>query len=167
MSSPPSFEAIRHWSTFGQRGEPPKSRVTPPEGRELKPFSKPLTVPWEGHIPAADLPLVLNGFAAREMEDKWNVYTDGPDAQGNIVVGMYRSWTGHKNVEVKIAVALTDDGELAGEDARVTDITWEGDTAILGVPTEEFAKEMAEGVFSWVLNVNLKVSSQEEGVNGD
>ena len=44
------------------------------------------------------------------MEDKWFVYVDGSDAQGNAVVHMFRSWTENKMAELKIHVPLDDDG---------------------------------------------------------
>ena len=90
------------------------------------------------------------------MEDKWFVYADGPDAQGNAVVHMFRSWTGYKMVELKIKVPLDDDGEFEEEDSKVTEITWESSKERHRDQTEEGAKSMAREVCNWVLDVKLR-----------
>lgn len=154
-----SDDAIRHWSLFGQRGQPSAHRVLPTEMPSKKPFQKPQSAPWDASVSPANLPQLLNGFRMRAMEDKWFVYADGPDAQGNAVLHMHRSWTGHKNIELKISVPLDEEGEFKEEDARITEITWETDESIFRAPGVEEMKEMAAEVCSWVLNVRLKIPS--------
>lgn len=124
-----------------------------------KPFLKPDSASWDASISPADLPTVLNGFRHQEMEDKWFVYADGPDARGSATVHMHRSWTGFKLIELKIAVALGDDGEARDEDARITGITWETDRSAFRGASEEKMKEMAAEVCAWVMGVELKIPS--------
>lgn len=157
MSSPP-FERIAHWSTFGQRGQHPNPRV-PVLGADSKPFLKPESASWDASISPADLPRVLDGFRPQAMEDKWSIYADAPDAQGAAAVHMHRSWTGYKLIELRIAVALSDDGEVRDEDARVTGITWETDRSVFRGASEQKMKEMAAEVCAWVLDVELKTPS--------
>jgi hypothetical protein len=152
--SPDQLSAVRHWSEFGQKGEPSTRRVQSPEWKTSG-FETPVTSTWNIQIPRTELPKLINGFLPREMEDKWFVYADGPDAEGNAVVHMFRSWTGHKMAELKIKVPLDDDGEFIEEDSKITEITWESSEERHKSQTEEGAKAMARQVCNWVLDVKL------------
>jgi hypothetical protein len=154
-TSADELKALHHWSTFGQRGEPSTRRVGAPKWAP-KPFQKPVTSLWDKSIPHAALAKLLNGFQPRAMEDKWLVYADGPDARGNAVVHMHRSWTSLKIAELKIQVPLDDDGKFKEEDSKITEITWESDHEIFRDPNEELAKSIAAEVCDWVLDVQLK-----------
>lgn len=130
--------------------------------KELKtPIQKPRSTTWGASISPTDIPVVLNGFRPEEMEDKWFIYADGPDSQGKAVVHMHRSWTGYEVVELKLALALGEDGGFKEEDARVTDITWETEESIYAGPTdkEEEMKGIAAEICLWVLNVKLNTPS--------
>ena len=153
------FESIRHWSLYGQRGSPSTNRVTATDSTNIRPFTKPETATWDAHLLASEVPTLLSGFRPRQMEDKWVVYADGPDAQGIAVVHMHRSWTGKKSIELTVAVPLGNDGILGQEDARVTDISWETHYENNYEQDEETAKEWATEVCNWVLSVNLRTSS--------
>ena len=146
--------ALLHWSLFGQKGEPSNRRVSSPEWKQT-PFETPVTSKWDTTISHTELPKLLNGFKPRAMEDKWFVYADGPDAQGNAMVHMFRSWTGHRMAELKIKVPLNEDGEFEEGDAKVTEITWESNQKRYTNQTEAGAKSMAEEVCRWVLDVKL------------
>jgi hypothetical protein len=148
------LHALRHWSEFGQKGEPSTRRAQSPEW-ETSAFETPVTSTWNIRIPRTELPKLINGFVPRAMEDKWFVYADGPDAQGNAVVHMFRSWTRHKMAELKIKVPLDEDGEFMEEDSKITGIMWESNQERRTNQTEEGAKAMAREVCNWVLDVNL------------
>jgi hypothetical protein len=146
--------ALRHWSEFGQRGEPATKRVTAKDWK-THPFKKPVTSKWDQSIPRTELPKLLNGFQPTAMEDKWFVYADGPDAQGNAILHMYRSWTGFKVVELKLVVELNKDGEIGENDPYFTEITWESEAKRINGQREENAKTTAKGVCNWCMNVRF------------
>lgn len=114
------------------------------------------------------------------MEEKWFVYTEGPDedgkGQGECVVNMVRSWTG--NLLAKVKVLVPNGGgvreEVEGEnpfddpperserqeggfceEARFTEIVWEASNERYRDQTEEGAKEMVRGVCEWCLGVTF------------
>lgn len=147
------FTAIEHWSDYGQRGTTPQRRATASDF-ETKPFELPVTASWDQEIPYSELPKLLLGVLPREMEDRWFIYADGPDAQGNGAIHMYRSWTGYKNFEAKVLMKMDDDGEVK-EDIHFTEITWESDSSRLDGMTEEGAKEMAKAVCNSCMDIKL------------
>ncbi|KAL1604749.1 hypothetical protein SLS60_004289 [Paraconiothyrium brasiliense] len=122
----PEFAAIKHWSLFGRQGTPSAKRATA-ESWKHTPFQKPVTKPWNQVIPRDDLPKLLNGSIPEQMEDKWFVYAEGPDGQGNATLHFHRSWTGSKMVEAKLVIELNENGEVLEKDARFTEVTWETD----------------------------------------
>ncbi|KAF2439170.1 hypothetical protein P171DRAFT_436505 [Karstenula rhodostoma CBS 690.94] len=124
--NPADTTGLMHWSIYGRRGNPSTTRATA-SSWQYKPFSKPVTQPWDHVIPYSELPKLLHGFVPGEMEDKWFVYADGPDAQGNAAVHFYRSWTGFYMVEAKLVMEVDEKGEVREKDARFTEITWETD----------------------------------------
>lgn len=146
--TPNEREALFHWSLYGQKSDPTTHRVQASECN-AKPFVTPIASPWNQPVPSAEVPKLLNGFAAREMEDKWIVYADGPDEQGRATVHMLRSWTGHKMAELKLQVP-DDEG-----DAHFVEIVWESSQERYRNQTEEGAKAMAREVCRWCLNVTL------------
>ncbi|MCJ1251614.1 hypothetical protein MMC30_008849 [Trapelia coarctata] len=146
---------IAHHVMYGQPGSLPTERVKGTDWKNIKPFKNPVSAPWNVAIPPGELPKILNGFRPREMEDKWIVYTDGPDAEGRAVVHFHRSWTGYKFVELEIEVdreAGVSGGEVEGS-ARIVKIVFEPHEDLDG-RTEE-AKRTAREVCRWVLNVEL------------
>ena len=155
--TPGQFRAVEHWSKYGRKGQPSNRRYGGPEGtdRESNSFSSPVTATWDIKIPRAELPKLLNGFEPQQMEDKWLIYADGPDAEGNAAVHMLRSWTGYKVLELKIKVPLDEDGEFREEDSTITEIVWETDRERYINPTEEGVKAEARAVCNWVLDLRL------------
>ncbi|KAH6644451.1 hypothetical protein C7974DRAFT_21443 [Boeremia exigua] len=95
-------------------------------------------------------------------EDKWFIYTDGPDADGKIDVHMHRSWTGLKSLQLSIqADRLHSEGCHSSTGlARITGITWEPNASMSEEEDEEDAKDIALGVCEWVLNVDLEETQQ-------
>jgi hypothetical protein len=148
-------EIFKHWGLFGQRGQPSKRRIQPSE-RRVQPFQKPLTSPWDIKVPVTDLNKLLNGFIPRQMEDKWFMYADGPDAEGCAMLHMFRSWTGAKMVELEIRLAVEEDGDVI--DATITRMVWES----AQIENEERAKYFAKEASNWVLGVKLFDPPREE-----
>ena len=151
-------ESIMHWAEFGAKrdsGNQPSNlkRMTSTD-RGTNPFQKPVTSNWNLAIPRPELPKILMGFEPQDMDDKWFVYTKGPDAQGVALVHMHRSWTGNKSFELKLVVEPTDGSEQKKDDgdAHFTAITWE---SVSGAWDEEEAKRIAKGVCQWCLDVQL------------
>ena len=89
------------------------------------------------------------------MEDKWFIYTDGPDARGSLVVHMFRSWTGFKNAEVKIKAPLSEEGVYEEKDWEITELIWESNEEKRRGLTDEGAKTMVKEVLTWVLDVSV------------
>ena len=144
--------AIRHWSLFGQKGTSPAQRVTSSD-KTTKPFEKPATAAWDQPIPHSELPRLTLGFLPGAMEDKWFVYADGPDPQGNGILHMHRSWTGYKEIEATFRFELDEDGKSAEKDARFTTISWETSKKV--VLEEEEAKNTAKEVCNWCMGIKL------------
>ncbi|KAF2675215.1 hypothetical protein BT63DRAFT_420429 [Microthyrium microscopicum] len=149
---PVPFAVIQHWSIYGQRGESSTStpRATKPDG--ALEMTKPTSSPWDLVIPQSEIVKVLNGFDSQQMEDKWDVYTTGPDVKGVAVVHMLRSWTGFTMGEVKVQLPVEDDGKLLDGDAVCTEIVWDAGNEAY---TETMCKDMAKGVCEWVLGVKF------------
>ena len=117
------------------------------------------------------------------MEEKWFVYTEGPDedGEGEFVVHMIRSWTGNLLASVRLLVPMgagvregegDGDGENPfddppseherregsceeGREGKFTEIVWEASGERYRDQTEEGAKEMARGVCEWCLGVKF------------
>ncbi|KAH8896839.1 hypothetical protein GQ53DRAFT_743383 [Thozetella sp. PMI_491] len=157
--SPDEFPRLKHWVEYGRKGKPSSIRITA-EDRNVKPFSKPITSQWDVSVPHSELEKLLNGFAPREMEDKWLICAEGPDTQGDASVRMYRSWTGFPNLELKLKIPLDADGKVKNESAKVVELVWESDENIRRGQTEETAKEVAEGVCEWILGVKLEKAQE-------
>jgi hypothetical protein len=115
----------------------PSDRVTGSTW-ETHPIKNPKTAPWNIPISLDDFNKLIKGFQPQEMEDRWMCRADGPDAQGNITVYMFRSWTGHEHYQIT-ATSPPD-----GKGAKITGITWESGKN--GDVPEEEAKE-------WAINI--------------
>ena len=144
--TPSERAALSNWSLYGQKSDPPNRRVQASEFN-AKPFVTPIISSWNQPVPGAEVPKLLNGFDAPEMEDKWIVYADGPDEQGQATVHMLRSWTGFKMMELKLQVP-EDEG-----DAHIVEIIWESSQERYRDQNEEGAKAVAMEVCRWCLNV--------------
>lgn len=71
-------------------------------GRNHIPMANPATAAWDVPISSADRSKLLKGFSPQDMDDKWELRADGLDAQGNYMLRMYRSWTGHEKVALTV-----------------------------------------------------------------
>lgn len=126
-------------------------RVTA-EGWKVQPIEHPVTAPWSLDITGSDVNRLMQGFAAQDMDDRWMCNTDGPDQQGNIVVHLYRSWTGNEHFQIK-AKSSTDDAEKNG--AKIVEIKWERGQEHNEMGEEE-AKDMAVMLCRNVLGCKLE-----------
>lgn len=153
--SPDKQESLLHWAQFGAHGEPSNRRIQRTDFREVSDILIPVVSTWDVSVPRAELSKLINGFLPTSMDNKWFVYADGPDARGNAVVYLVRSWTAYKLVELKVKVPVGEDGKLVEEDSKITEITWESSQERYKGRTEEAAKKMAREVCNWVLEVNL------------
>jgi hypothetical protein len=130
---------------------------------ETEPFKNPKRVDWSLPIPVDQLPKLMNGFRSGDMDDKWFIYADEPDAEGHAALHMYRSFTGYKVIELAIEIAgKGEDDEMVVGKAHITAITWETDEKTVGDdPSENMAKYMALAVCNNVLGVKLVEEIEE------
>ena len=157
--------SLRHWSMYGQPGDPPTKRVMASDWK-TKPFAQePITSAWKVDIKASDLSTLLNGFRPREMEDKWFIYADEPDSSGQARLHFFRSWTGMKMAEVILQTREVDRDGTKGESAQITGIVWKSSDEGTRLETEAGVKEMVREVCRWVLNVELPEDQSDSGVN--
>lgn len=108
------------------------------------------TVVWNVFLTPEQVHSLVTGFKPREMEDKWFVYSEGPDNSGKLKVHFHRSWTGMKIAELFVVIDLK--GEGAG---KIVGIKWNGTDQTYRMNAEE-AKYMVSTTCSWVLGVNLE-----------
>lgn len=66
------------------------------------PMENPVTTPWEVSISDTTYKKLSKGFLPEDMDDKWALYADAPDAEGNFVLHMCRSWTGDEQVALTV-----------------------------------------------------------------
>lgn len=147
------IDSLIHHSLYGRPGAPATKRATAEDWKH-KHFVTPATSPWDQMIPRSELPKLLNGVIPQQMEDKWFVYADGPDAQGNVLLHLYRSWTGYKMVEAKISVDLDENGGVADTDARFTELKWETDRQRYNGDMD--APDVVLSVAEWCMGCQLR-----------
>jgi hypothetical protein len=158
--TPSHTSTLAHWASYGQMGNPSEKRVTAPEWTTV-PFNSPKRSAWVVPIPSDQLTKLLNGFRPSDMEDKWFVYADGPDAEGHAALHMYRSWTGYETIKLDIEVADEEKKGAGAGKTQITAITWESDEEKIKNTSEKLAKEMALEVCNWVLGVKLTGESAD------
>jgi hypothetical protein len=94
--APEQLVSLMHHHEYGHPGEPQSERVFASNYESLKAFSSPSPLtPWSVAVPTGKLEALVNGFAPKDMDDKWVIFTDGEAVEGNILtVNFHRSWTG-------------------------------------------------------------------------
>lgn len=108
------------------------------------------TVAWNVFLtPEQGFSLVM-GFKPSQMEDKWFIYSEGPDNSGKLKVHFHRSWTGLKIAELFVLIDLKGSG--AG---KIVGVKWNGSEQTNGMSEEE-AKYMITTTCAWVLKVELE-----------
>ncbi|KAF2737655.1 hypothetical protein EJ04DRAFT_561348 [Polyplosphaeria fusca] len=132
---------------------PPASRVVAAD-MQLSPFpNSPReihTVGWNVFLTPDQIYRLVMGSAPEQMEDKWFVYSEGPDNSGKLKVNFHRSWTGLKIATLFVLIDLK--GEGAG---KIVGIKWNGTDQTNGMDEEE-AKYMISTTLAWVLGVNVE-----------
>jgi hypothetical protein len=135
---------------------PPATRVTKSSMQGTTPFPSSRgirTVPWDVFLTPEQVYKLVMGFSPEQMEDKWFVYSEGPDNSGKLKVHFHRSWTGMKIAELFVVIDLK--GEGAG---KIVGIKWNGSDQTNGMNEEE-AKYMISTTCSWVLGVDVEKAS--------
>jgi hypothetical protein len=87
------------------------------------PLKDPKTAQWGRPVTHSDYSKLLKGFMPQEMEQKWMVITDTPDAQGNTVVHICRSWTSSERYSLTIAGGNPDETK-AKDWATIVKVSW-------------------------------------------
>lgn len=121
-------------------------------------MKNPTTAPWNLDISRSDVEKLLRGFKPTAMEDRWVCSADAPDARGDFMVHVHRSWTGDEVLRMNVVLAVPDGAEGSAHTkehhATINDITWDsGENSFLA--TEEEAKDLATGVCRGVLGCDL------------
>lgn len=140
---------------------PVRRLVTTPAiklNQNITTMKNPITAPWNIGISRSDVEKLLRGFKPTAMEDRWMCRADAPDARGDFVVHVHRSWTGDELLRMNMVLAVPDgDGTSAHTDERhatISDITWDrGEGSFLA--TEVEAKDLATRVCRGVLGCDL------------
>lgn len=121
-------------------------------------MKSPATASWNLGISRNDVEKLLKGFKPAEMEDRWVCRADVPDARGDFVVHMHRSWTGDEVLRMNVVLAAAaGDGASAHTNeryAKISDITWEGGEGSF-LASEVEAKDLATGLCRGVLGCDL------------
>ncbi|KAK1623727.1 hypothetical protein BDP81DRAFT_454178 [Colletotrichum phormii] len=118
----------------------------------------PATTTWNLSVSHNDAEKLLKGFKPSQMEDRWMCRADEPDARGDFVVHLHRSWTGDEQFRMKLVLAAPDGGDATAptdeRHATITELTWDkGEGQFLA--TEEEAKELAIKLCRGVLGCDL------------
>jgi Zn-dependent metalloprotease len=149
--------SLFHHVEYGSKGVPPSKRVIGSDWLDDEgPLLKPESAEWNQAVPHDEVEKLLNGFLARDMDDKWFVYTTGPDTQGKVVMHFHRSWTRVKIYEAVLVVPLEENGEVAKSEAHFSSISWTTDKEKYnGKITPEEAKKTVKEIFRWCMDVVL------------
>lgn len=91
---------------------------------------------------------LVQGFNPTRLEEKWFIYSEGPDVSGKLKVHFHRSWTGLKVVELYVVI----DREFG--DGRVVGIKWNGTEQTNWLDGGE-ARYLVETTCAWVLGVRF------------
>lgn len=121
---------------------------------KVHPLKNPATAQWGRTLTHSDYNKMLKGFMPQDMDDKWMVITDTPDAQGNTVVHICRSWTSQEHFS--LTVAAGNSNETGAKDwATIVKISWNEQSGGVQI-TEEEAKESAVNLSKGLLGCGLK-----------
>lgn len=116
--------------------------------RNEHPIENPATAEWDVSLTYAEYTKLLKGFTPRDMDDKWVIFADLPDASGNTTIRFARSWTGREQISVYL---IAGDPSRTDVDtwAKIVTIMWEKrDEPGAFLSTEEEAKEVARVLYT-------------------
>jgi hypothetical protein len=125
---------------------------------KVNPLVNPTTAQWAHPLTHSDYSKILKGFLPRDMDDKWMIVTDTPDADGNTVVHICRSWSSNEHYSLSIAAGSSNDIE-AKDWATIAEISWSKESlGYLGEETtEEEAKESAIAFCKHFLDCTMEI----------
>jgi hypothetical protein len=149
-----SLLSLEHCSLFGYPDGLPSERVTTGHWTS-RPFTAPLTSAWDVPIEPEHLRKLIIGFQPQVMEDKWFIYSEGPDAEGRLFVNMHRSWTGLKVFQLELRAG--EKGQQQQPPTCIVAITWESSPKNITIENEAEAKSFAADVCRWVLGTSVRL----------
>jgi hypothetical protein len=97
------------------------------------PLSDPATAAWDVPISSEDYSKLLAGFSPEEMEQKWAMAADTPDAAGATVLHIVRSWTGNEQFSVKL------------DPTKISEIQWSKSGPFDEAQAKNLAKALCRG----------------------
>ncbi len=89
------------------------------------------------------------------MDDKWFIYADGPDADGNAFLNMCYTSKWEEMIKLDIKTTGDREDETQAWNAEITAITWETAEDRVRRASEDMAKYEALEVCNWILGVKL------------
>jgi len=104
------------------------------------------TAAWNVPLSPADINSLIAGFRPEIMDDKWFIYSEGPNDRGKLLVNLYRSWTVFKVAQVVV--------DVTSGSEHIDSITWNNGEQTSRLSSYE-AKQTVAGTFKWVLGVNF------------
>ena len=116
LRAPDSIVAcVKHFAGYGAA----------PGGRDYDSVEISQSDLWNVYLPPLHAHSLYLGYVPRDMDDKWFIYSQGPDALGKLKVHFHRSWTGVKIVEVFVVIDVKGSG--AG---KIVGVKWDGSGTI-------------------------------------
>ncbi|GJC77925.1 hypothetical protein ColLi_00763 [Colletotrichum liriopes] len=104
-------------------------------------FSKRTTASWDHPLSSSAWDRMKRGYEPESMDDRWVVSLVGEEK-----LVFARSWTGSPIVEIQV---------VAGDEARIVAIAWEGDGSQWADGSEERAKELVAQLCASFFEVRL------------
>jgi hypothetical protein len=98
---------------------------------------------------------MFEGFQPKDMDDKWAVIVDDPDAQGNTVVRVIRSWLSEEFFTLTIEAGNFGNTEVE-EWAKIVDISWTPNFFQSRVIDEAEAKRWAKSMLKGCMGCEFK-----------
>jgi hypothetical protein len=134
----------------------------------VKPLENPATAQWGRPITHSDYTKMLKGFFPPDMDGKWAVATKMPDAQGNTVVSVCRSWTSTAQYVLTIEAGDFEDTKAKAW-GKIVKIDW---NILFGVSvaeqedgvqiSEKKAKKNGVGACKWLLGCEMEGEDEDE-----
>jgi hypothetical protein len=124
----------------------------------------PATAEWDRTITHKEYNNMLKGFVGQTMEDKWQVNTDAPDAQGNTVVHMSFGWSPRERFALDISISDPKNTE-AKDFATIVKISWADEELPVGSGRKIYeydAKNRAVNLCNGLLGCALEKEDPDE-----
>lgn len=116
--------------------------------RNIIDIDNPATAEWDRPLTRAEYNKVSMGFSPQDMDDKWVIFADEKDAEGNMSIRIARSWTGRELFRLEIRVQPSG-GTESDIFAKIVKFTWQRSEGYAG--TEEEASEIATHMYKGLL----------------